>query len=250
MWGLGIYLNGRPRAWQTIPVTSVSIRGHRYALQIEQRDARWRLILLRPLTARPSFVADARIAAWVSQLQNDDIYWEGQYPLARHAPPEQLRLHANRAYPLLLKALDDPAKFAAAHLLLHCAGGWGGNGDPSYWSSGPGFYYGLRYQPTPDGTARYDPGQIPQLKDFWSHILIEPAASIFFPDRWWFSILPALFLLALLYRSISRLRRTRPGFCSKCGYDLRASTERCPECGEPIRLSSPSTDRLNPLVYR
>jgi hypothetical protein len=51
--------------------------------------------------------------------------------------------------------------------------------------------------------------------------LIFPLAVIF-PVRW----------SARQFRSQRRIRR---GQCLKCGYDLRASTERCPECGQLIQ---------------
>jgi hypothetical protein len=55
--------------------------------------------------------------------------------------------------------------------------------------------------------------------------------GFFFAPYWFllllFSILPAL----ALRRAIWTFRRRKPDLCAKCGYDLRASPERCPECG-------------------
>lgn len=62
-------------------------------------------------------------------------------------------------------------------------------------------------------------------------------------EMWLMSALPMWFVQLALSGLVVRAyvpwrryrRRVREGLCLACGYDLRASEERCPECGRGIR---------------
>jgi hypothetical protein len=61
---------------------------------------------------------------------------------------------------------------------------------------------------------------------------------------WWFlylciSLLPAYWLWSMGRKFRSMLRARRAGYCRVCGYDLRASAHRCPECGTLIEELEP-----------
>jgi hypothetical protein len=69
-----------------------------------------------------------------------------------------------------------------------------------------------------------------------------PPATFQSTARWnlsvphWFAA--GLFALMPLVKFI-RHRRHAPGHCPRCGYDLHASPERCPECGTPVVKETP-----------
>jgi DNA-directed RNA polymerase subunit RPC12/RpoP len=49
------------------------------------------------------------------------------------------------------------------------------------------------------------------------------------------SLIGAIFWVTWVIRQYRQeLKRTREGLCMHCGYDLRQSKDRCPECGQPI----------------
>jgi hypothetical protein len=53
---------------------------------------------------------------------------------------------------------------------------------------------------------------------------------------WPFALVSALAPALWLRRTLTRRHRTFRGLCPTCGYDLRASSDRCPECGMPVSL--------------
>jgi len=53
---------------------------------------------------------------------------------------------------------------------------------------------------------------------------------------WWVLMLSAVLPFRVAIRLVERWREVKPGTCRNCGYDLRATPERCPECGTPQSL--------------
>ncbi|MGE5609814.1 MAG: hypothetical protein ACM359_11205 [Bacillota bacterium] len=81
----------------------------------------------------------------------------------------------------------------------------------------------------------------------------QPFTGPTFIDRTRWMVLPHWFLVLVLsipplgwvFRRYRVARRRKLGLCPTCGYDLRATKERCPECGEPIPSASTQTDALD-----
>lgn len=93
-------------------------------------------------------------------------------------------------------------------------------------SGNGGMIFGLNKRPME--TSLYTARQVP--------IRWLPTVSTNVYQRWIVAIFVPYWCLLLLVGTSTavlweRDRRLPPGHCQRCGYDLRASEDRCPECG-------------------
>ena len=102
----------------------------------------------------------------------------------------------------------------------------------------------------------------PWLTLFWYLLVVFAIAALVLGHFYasfvglWVSLLqiPAGVAQYFLYRRIRRrvdakvaaeLGDGRLWTCVECGYDLRASNDRCPECGAPVRVGPPHAARCS-----
>jgi hypothetical protein len=77
----------------------------------------------------------------------------------------------------------------------------------------------------------------------WSYKLVVP--------QWFFLLLATPLPVWWLWRHRQHRKRLREGHCLSCGYDCRATPEKCPECGAAVRPSAePNAAMDRPRVGR
>jgi hypothetical protein len=98
-------------------------------------------------------------------------------------------------------------------------------GDFNTWWESRNYFLGFEWSPKAGGA----------LKNTKFRTWSSPTTFVVAVPHWFL-----LLLVTLLGVWAYRRRGRDLGLCYKCGYDLRASSGRCPECGTPLPASQPN----------
>ena len=178
--------------------------------------------LLSPLAAASLVLCIASVLMWIRSRRTwDTLSWQRRGGVAYVAVSARHELFLARAQ------LSEPDAPVGLLCRPDNNGALGDQDDPS-----PATRLGLKTTPT----------SVPrQWKSGGYGSERVPARCIYLP----YCFLTALFGTLPVWTAGRWLRsrvRHRPGYCENCGYDLRATPDRCPECGT-IPTAQPMTAR-------
>jgi hypothetical protein len=97
--------------------------------------------------------------------------------------------------------------------------------DGRTWETSHGFHHVFGHRPPSMPPFRF--GKIQVAPSIHLHLIGAPHWVIAIP----LTIAPAWMMAWGIPRALHRRRQRWAGCCRTCGYDLRASPDRCPECG-------------------
>ena len=231
-------------------------RGGRYSLVIDHARL---LVRAPPTPPRVNNVDETQAWQYVKEVRNEDFQWEcvwvgGPGDVAGPTSVEPVintdlawLPYAGASDRPFLAALDDPRKFVAAHIFLSLRHGDGHllsgsltliGGAVAVDLKGMRFHlhmappklaeYGGFVLPVPEGAVTVDPGQLSTIRNMWHDALDRTLLSF---SIWWLTCPAVLNLAFVLAAALRCQKRLRSGRCVQCGYDLRGSRDRCPECG-------------------
>jgi len=75
----------------------------------------------------------------------------------------------------------------------------------------------------------------------WSSSFADSHARVWAAPAWLLTVILALLPAAWGWGAYRQRRRKQTGRCIACGYDLRASPDRCPECGNVVGVGRAAT---------
>jgi hypothetical protein len=104
---------------------------------------------------------------------------------------------------------------------------FGPSGFKQQWPASNGLEFRATQRQFGDYETHWQYGDFELFADYSGHHYYQFA----FAPCWSALVLLAIMPMGYAVSALPRNQRKRRGLCPACGYDLRASPERCPECG-------------------